>query len=237
MALFQKLFSAILGPRVAAAIGMSRSLKEEQESMRRVVEAKKAIAEKDKEIQESLRKQLDRKEAERRMREEFRRRQIWFRFVDLGVPLRNGLDFTSSNVDWIQYDIEGESLYVSYRTGHNTDGRTYRYWTVNERLAIAAFNSISKGKFVWENLRIRGTLLGHRLNYALIEQGRMPLKWTETVSSILAHERQVGTESGSPPGTIPTQTESAQPYQIGQTGKQKPYKALGKFSLPEPKVT
>lgn len=201
-------------------------------------------------IEKRGREDLERDRVARDAADQRRRmNEAWYNFIDLGVPLVRGVHFQSSNVEWVQYDKQYSSLYICYRTGHQTDGRTYRYWTVNEALARSAFESASKGRFVWDNLRIRGTLLGHRLNYALVNAGNALPKWARGVNKILEHEEQVAAESGMDEmnkslgmETMPTtfgggpQLERPQVFGIGQTSGPQPYQALGKFALSKPKT-
>lgn len=253
--LFQKLFSKILGPRVAAAIvqqsspkyparsGAPTSIEEikegiEAETTSSLDSLKAKIASGRDDILADIRRKA--KTAEEAIVEEIRRRaqddarrRPWYQFIHLGTPLVRGIHFQSSNVSSVLYDREHQSLYVSYATGHRTDGRTYRYWIVTEREAVAAFLSSSKGRYVWDNLRIRGTLLGHRKNYALVQAAADMPRWTATPEAIIQHDIQVGQESGA-----------AGPHQVLHIGATSgpvpdvvaPYAALGKFSLPKPKV-
>lgn len=184
-------------------------------------------------ISEELAQQIEeeKKSARERMREEQRRRDPAFGFVELQIPLVNGVDFTSTNVHWVQYDKEVQRLFIEYRSGHKTDGRLYAYSPVSETLARAAFESSSKGIFVWDNLRLRGTLLGHRLSYALVSGGAEMPKWTTTTTRIRQHDITVGEESGE-----------AGPHPVLQLGALygphpaavPPYRALGRFMLDEP---
>lgn len=47
-------------------------------------------------------------------------------------------------------------------------GSLYGYYEVPVRLFREFQHASSKGKFVWDELRVRGTISGHRYNYALI---------------------------------------------------------------------
>jgi hypothetical protein len=50
----------------------------------------------------------------------------------------------------------------------NSPGPLYHYYDVPEGLWNRFQSAGSKGKWVWDNLRIRGTIAGHRYAYALI---------------------------------------------------------------------
>lgn len=249
MGLFQKLFSKILGPRVASSI-LRPTIEPAGEQVPSIEEMKERIQAENAEGFKELRRKIAAGKDEmlegikrkaqtageaiteelKRRGDEAVRRNPWYSFTHLGVPLVRGLNFTSSNVSRVIYDIEHESLYVTYASGHRTDGRTYRYWTVTYREAAALYNSASKGRYVWDNLRIRGTLLGHRKNYALVEaMGDMP-NWTESAAQIRAHDINVGVQSGA--------AGPHQVLQLGATGAvpaiTAPYAALGKFQLSSP---
>lgn len=66
----------------------------------------------------------------------------------------------SSNVEAFRYDIEKKRLYVDY-----LDGSGYWYDGVPEKIAERAMTMQSKGDFVWDYLRIRGTKTGHKYPY------------------------------------------------------------------------
>jgi len=86
----------------------------------------------------------------------------------------------SSNVHSFGYDIESAYLYVRYlgyvRGQRNADGSAvrggpgslyrYRDATPEEFLTLLAANS--KGEWVWDHLRVRGTHSGHQKDYELV---------------------------------------------------------------------
>ena len=55
---------------------------------------------------------------------------------------------TSSNIDWIAYEIEDSELYVGF-----IDGSVYAYFDVPEFVAEDFVNSSSKGSFLHRNIR------------------------------------------------------------------------------------
>ena len=85
----------------------------------------------------------------------------------------------SSNVYAFSWDkIEG-ILYVRYKARSDQDprphapGPLYSYGgrgrQVPEAVYRAMLGAASKGKFVWDHLRVRGTLWGHQYQYTLVE--------------------------------------------------------------------
>lgn len=51
-------------------------------------------------------------------------------------------------------------------------GSTYAYYDVHPQVFEAFRLAASKGKFVWDRLRIRGTVTGHQFSYRLVGLGR-----------------------------------------------------------------
>ncbi len=94
----------------------------------------------------------------------------------------------SSNVHSYGYDVESWYLYVRFRApGKSVNGRRpnapgslYRYSHVPPEKFLKMFNASSKGKWIWSNIRIRGTLSGHQHDYALVGvvAGYVPRKAT-----------------------------------------------------------
>ncbi len=76
-------------------------------------------------------------------------------------------DFSSSNVELMNYDYEKEILYVQFKPKNNSGAGVYAYNPVSMAEALSFIKAPSKGGWIWDNLRIRGTALGHRKNYAL----------------------------------------------------------------------
>lgn len=71
---------------------------------------------------------------------------------------------TSSNVDWIQYDRNKHLLYIGYK-----NGASYVYYDVDPVESSSLYNAGSKGRWVWDELRVRGTVFGYKKNYAFLE--------------------------------------------------------------------
>jgi hypothetical protein len=83
----------------------------------------------------------------------------------------------SSNVWAFGYLFNEGALYVRFANkssdGHPTGpGPLYRYQGVTPDQFLSMLNAGSKGSWVWDNLRIRGTISGHQKDYDLV--GIMP---------------------------------------------------------------
>jgi len=93
----------------------------------------------------------------------------------------------SSNVHSFRYDYESATLYVRF-LGHRRDGTRggpgpmYRYSDVEPELFLSLQRAASKGGWVWDHLRIRGTISGHQKDYELVgvSGGYVPRKATMT---------------------------------------------------------
>jgi hypothetical protein len=88
----------------------------------------------------------------------------------------------SSNVHSIGYDWNFDNptkgmLKVRFlerqgrKKGQRADGPLYDYFNVHPEVFMAFQNAVSKGRFVWDRLRIRGTVSGHRFQYQLDDLG------------------------------------------------------------------
>lgn len=57
-----------------------------------------------------------------------------------------------------------------YKPGRNEESRgaTYAYYDVPPEVFSRMKSAASKGKFVWDALRVRGTIYGHRYRYSLV---------------------------------------------------------------------
>ena len=102
-------------------------------------------------------------------------------------PLVTGemVEVTSSNVhsigfDWDPQNATHGTLKVRFlqkrADGSNGPGPLYEYFNVAPEVFKAFRVADSKGRFVWDRLRIRGTVSGHRFRYRLkeIANGYMP---------------------------------------------------------------
>lgn len=83
------------------------------------------------------------------------------------------LKVQSRNVYAIAYSIATRELYVQYlfwapgMEQHSGPGPVYRYERIEPSLALTAYDAASKGVWIWDNLRIRGTFAGHQFPYSL----------------------------------------------------------------------
>lgn len=120
--------------------------------------------------------------------------------VDLGMGRRNRIKLddplltgamipvTSSNVHSIGFEINPHApqigtLKVRFLQDHGdakVAGPLYDYFNVPTEVFQRFRKAASKGKFVWDKLRIRGTVSGHRFDYRLagISRGYVPRKAT-----------------------------------------------------------
>lgn len=86
----------------------------------------------------------------------------------------------SSNVAWIQYESgpEGSTtgiLYIGYQ-----DGSVYRYFDLTPDDALSLYAASSKGTWVWDNLRLRGTVFGFKVMYEFLDgPSKAKRKWHE----------------------------------------------------------
>lgn len=71
----------------------------------------------------------------------------------------------SSNVGAVQYFKEDQKLMVEFLPGANGKPGRYLYSNVTEDDAISFARAGSKGKWVWDNLRVRGSKTAHRKPY------------------------------------------------------------------------
>lgn len=99
----------------------------------------------------------------------------------------------SSNVSWIQYlwrypgpngqplaGPEQNEMFIGYH-----DGSVYQYEQIDFDLALQMYRAGSKGKAVWDNLRVRGTVFGYQKPYRLVSGNRL---WDTTEASRARHE-------------------------------------------------
>jgi hypothetical protein len=83
----------------------------------------------------------------------------------------------SSNVWAFGYDFNNAYLYVRFANKGEDEqpigpGPLYRYSGVTPDQFLTLYGAGSKGTWVWDNLRIRGTISGHQKDYELV--GIMP---------------------------------------------------------------
>lgn len=113
----------------------------------------------------------------------------------------------SSNVYAYGYDIEAEILYIRFKAPDpqnpekklDAEGPLYAYHHVPPQVFQRMHKASSKGNFVWDNIRIRGTVSGHRFDYALVgvTNGYVPRKATMTPGGEWFLKREVRTNQGN----------------------------------------
>ncbi len=101
-------------------------------------------------------------------------------FVHFGQPLK----MKSSNVDEIRYNPEQSQLTITFKNGN-----TYQYENVSIREAEVFARAASPGGWVWDALRVRGSVFGYRKAYTLLSvasSGKMP-QWFRSAKARRAH--------------------------------------------------
>lgn len=95
----------------------------------------------------------------------------------------------SSNVHSFGFDWESHTLFVRFKAQAQGEkvrphrpGPIYSYRNVPIGVFLKMLAAPSKGVFIWDNIRIRGTLSGHKYDYALVgvTGGYVPRKATLT---------------------------------------------------------
>lgn len=108
----------------------------------------------------------------------------------------------SSNVHSYAYNYLDWTLYVRFLGGEGEHrhgpGPLYQYSHVPPELFLTLLNAGSKGDWVWDNLRIRGTVSGHQHDYRLvgIVGSYVPRKATYTPAGEWFIPRTVRTDKG-----------------------------------------
>lgn len=109
-------------------------------------------------------------------------------------------NFFSSNVAGFSWREADSILIVQYK-----DGSIYQYEQVHMEEAVSMFQTQSKGGWVWDNLRIRGTKLGYRKPYYFLS-GVSPdaiRKWEETHAQAAAHGLEAERQTQEVLGYLP----------------------------------
>lgn len=115
------------------------------------------------------------------------------------------LTSASSNVHSFAYDMDAHRLYIRFRdrappgeSRPNTPGSIYAYYNVPIASFMGLFEAGSKGTWIWDNIRIRGTISGHRFDYSLvgIAGGYVPRKATLTAQGESYIGRSVFSDRG-----------------------------------------
>lgn len=113
------------------------------------------------------------------------------------IAMGERISVDSSNVSWIQYlaAFEGtpEHLYVGYN-----DGSAYMYSEITPEMALDFLRAPSKGRWVWDNLRIRGTVFGWQKPYSFLNAASdAKRKWHEAGEASQARHGAIP-KSGEP---------------------------------------
>lgn len=106
----------------------------------------------------------------------------------------------------------------------NSGGPLYHYYGVNPAVFKAFQLASSKGKFVWDRLRIRGTVSGHQFQYQLMgieKDGYVPRKATRIGPNEYYIGRQVRSTAGKK-YTSALQDELVQRWQPGRPNRGTP---------------
>lgn len=96
------------------------------------------------------------------------------------LPIQWVTGFKSSNVyrfgyEWADNERMPGTLYVQYLGGDSKHragpGATYKYEEVPRSVFVAMTLAASKGKFIWSEIRIRGSVSAHNYAYDLVGTG------------------------------------------------------------------
>ncbi len=117
------------------------------------------------------------------------------------VTKRMVLTPQSSNVFSYSYDVDTWTLYVRFQSHMvvGVPGSLYGYSSVPPDVFLKMYAAPSKGTFIWDNIRIRGTVSGHRYDYQLvgIRNNYVPRKATMTAEGERYVQRTVKVKSVS----------------------------------------
>ncbi len=113
--------------------------------------------------------------------------------VDAYLHFGQWLSVQSSNVDALQYHPEESKLIIRFKDKGSGPG-FYSYDNVSIREAEDIARSASKGGWVWDRLRIRGTVFGFKKSYQFLSgASSYQPKWMRSPQARAAHG-QVGPE-------------------------------------------
>ncbi len=110
----------------------------------------------------------------------------------------------SSNVYSFGYDLDVHTLYVRFkdrakeRPRPHRPGPIYAYYNIPPELFLGMMKASSKGGFIWDKFRVRGTVSGHQVDYSLvgIQGGYAARKATMTPRGEAYVPRTVYTDEG-----------------------------------------
>ena len=113
------------------------------------------------------------------------------RLMSADDPIATGKPVTvdSSNVHAVAFELnenrpDRSAMRIQYKQndkqGRKTAGPTYKYHPVKPSMFRSLLRAGSKGSWIWDRLRVRGTVAGFRMPYTLvgIRQGHVPRRAT-----------------------------------------------------------
>ncbi len=111
------------------------------------------------------------------------------------VTKRMVLTSGSSNVHSYSYDVDTRTLYIRFLSSVSpgAPGSLYGYSNVPPKTFLRMHDAPSKGTFVWDYIRIRGTVSGHKYDYQLVSvrDNYVPRKATMTAAGEMFVPRTV----------------------------------------------
>lgn len=145
------------------------------------------------------------------------------------MMLGEQIDVQSSNVAWFRFFDAEELLQIGYK-----DGSVYQYEPVRREMALDLLRAGSKGIWIWDHLRVRGTVFGFQVPYSFLD-GPSTVKrvWHEGVfgerdkKGRYLSKRAAGEASRKRHGAIPPSGEPfrgfhpAFAHQVGGMGKRR----------------
>ncbi len=205
--IFSKLFSAFRRRPAGGPGNPSQGMKWAQEHAAAVAKVKQEMLDAPRRRQEAERRTASDERAERafeRMAERDKRieeREERQRFIEAQhdpeyraiVQGERQRTPQSDYMVWYEYRMDSQELFV----GHD-DGSAYGYSQVTPEMARSLYRAGSTGTWMWDNIRIRGTLYGHRVPYWLITNplpefsgGRGFRLWASNVGTATARDEDI----------------------------------------------
>lgn len=110
---------------------------------------------------------------------------------------------SSTNVNWYLFDVDTQTLYIRFDAPKTNErpgkrpGPLYSYAHVPPAVFLQMLAATSKGGFVWDKIRVRGTVSGHRYDYQLVavREGYVPRKATLLADGEWYLERTIRTQN------------------------------------------
>lgn len=142
--------------------------------------------------------------------------------IEASVFSGETIGLISSNVSWMRYDQAQNQLYLGF-----IDGTTYQYSQVLPEEALDLIYSPSHGKWVWDHLRVRGTVFGWRKPYQLFNNANIRL-WYRAGAKSIERWEGVGPAGEAQAGWHPAQTSEDPKAQGWKKPQTYPFLNLGK---------